>query len=211
MKIAVIGATGNTGFSFSKQAVERGHSVTVLVRSPEKLANIAGQLNIIEGSVLNAKDVAQAVTGQDAVFIALGTGKYPKKSSIRTDGTRQVVKALRASGEQPLVVALSSLGVGDSQQQIPFYWRLPLNIVLMYAFADHNQQEKVLHESRLPYVIVRPTFMNDDESDTSQIKAAAAPQRVRTSPAVTRADVAAFALDAMERRNFDCQALTLTT
>ncbi|MCI0711047.1 MAG: NAD(P)H-binding protein [Chloroflexi bacterium] len=211
MNIAVIGATGNTGFSFTEQAIERGHSVTALVRSPEKLASLAGQLNIIKGSVLNTKDVAQAVTGQDAVFIALGTGKYPKKSRIRTDGTRQVVKALQASGEQPLVVALSSLGVGESQQQIPFYWRWPLNIVLMYAFADHNQQESVLRESRLPYVIVRPTFMNDDESDPSQIKAAAAPHRVKASPAVPRANVAAFALDAMEKRNFDCQTVALTT
>lgn len=209
MNIAIIGATGGTGTHFTEQALERGHTVTALVRSPEKITNGHANLKVIKGNVLNPDDVAQAVAGRDAVFIALGTGKYPVKSSIREDGTRQVINALQQSGEQPLVVALSSLGVGESKYQVPFYWRWPLSMILMFAFADHNRQENVLRESKLPYVILRPTFM-EDEPSTGHIIPATPPQRVKTSAAVTRADVAAFALDVIEKRQFDCQAVALT-
>ena len=116
---------------------------------------------------------------------------------------------MQQTGEQPLVVALSSLGVGESRYQVPFYWRWPLSMVLMFAFADHKRQETILRESNLPYVILRPTFM-EDEPPTGHIKPAAPPQRVKTSASVTKADVATFALDAIEQRHFDCQAVALT-
>ncbi|HEX3050206.1 MAG TPA: NAD(P)H-binding protein, partial [Aggregatilineaceae bacterium] len=78
MKIAVIGATGNTGANFVEQALDRGHLITALVRSPHKLTIHHLNLNVIQGDVLNADDVARTVRGQDAIFIALGTGKVPK-------------------------------------------------------------------------------------------------------------------------------------
>jgi len=34
MKFVVLGATGGTGLEIVRQAIERGHSVTALVRSP---------------------------------------------------------------------------------------------------------------------------------------------------------------------------------
>jgi putative NADH-flavin reductase len=37
MKLIVLGATGGTGLEIVRQAVERGHTVTAFVRSPERL------------------------------------------------------------------------------------------------------------------------------------------------------------------------------
>jgi len=37
MKIAVLGATGQTGQQLVNQALQQGHSVTAVVRNPEKL------------------------------------------------------------------------------------------------------------------------------------------------------------------------------
>ena len=37
MNLVVLGATGGTGLAIVRQAIERGHSVTALVRSPERL------------------------------------------------------------------------------------------------------------------------------------------------------------------------------
>ena len=38
MKLVILGATGGTGLEVIRRAIERGHDVTALVRSPEKLA-----------------------------------------------------------------------------------------------------------------------------------------------------------------------------
>jgi putative NADH-flavin reductase len=37
MKLVVLGARGGTGLEIVRQAIERGHSVTALARSPEQL------------------------------------------------------------------------------------------------------------------------------------------------------------------------------
>jgi len=209
MKIAVIGATGNTGANFVEHALERGHLITALVRSPHKLTIHHPNLSVIQGDVLNADDVARTVRGQDAIFIALGTGKVPKKSSIRTDGTRQIVEVLQASGERPQIVVLSSLGVGDSQQQMPFYWRWMLNLMLGRAFSDHGQQELILRASPLPYTILRPTFMND-KAGMGQPKMTTAPEMGNVTPSLSRTDVAAFALRAIEQPENHPRTVALT-
>jgi putative NADH-flavin reductase len=209
MKIAVIGATGNTGRTFVEQALARGHFVTVLVRSPQKMTLSDPRLTVIQGNVLDPDAVARTIVGQDAIFIALGTGKVPKKSSIRADGTQQIVDVLKASGEKPLVVALSSLGMRDSQKQMPFYWRWPLNRMLGRAFADHGQQEMILRASELPYTVLRPTFMSD-KPGTGQAQATASPALVKVAPSIARADVVAYALQTIEEHRDESRAVVLT-
>ena len=40
MKIALLGATGQTGTPLIKQALEKGHSIRAIVRNPSKLDSI---------------------------------------------------------------------------------------------------------------------------------------------------------------------------
>lgn len=209
MNIAVIGGTGPTGTLFIQQALANGHHVTALVRSPEKLATQHPSLTVVVGDVLTAEDVARTVQGQAAVFIALGTGKTPKKSSIRADGTRQVIQSLAALGEKPQIVVLSSLGVGESKKQYPFYWNLMLIPMLRHAFRDHHAQETILRASGLTWTILRPTFMSDGPA-TGQTKASPPPQPVNVRASLARADVAAFALHVIEKSEGLGRAFALT-
>jgi uncharacterized protein YbjT (DUF2867 family) len=209
MKIAILGASGRTGIHFVRQALERGYSVTALTRSPEKLALENPNLSVIVGDVLNTQDVARTVRGQDAVFIALGTGEAPIKSTIRTDGTQRVVDALRASGEKPHVVILSSLGVGDSQKQLPFYFRPVLNFMYRHVFADHTRQEAIIRASPLPWAILRPTSLNDHAA-VGDLQATEAPHSVKALASIARADVAAFALRIIEKQGAYPRTVALT-
>src|SRR5438270_10795739 len=81
MKIVVLGATGGTGQEIVRQAIECGHSVTALVRSPEKLAAYAGRITIKQGSPLNASELESVFQGQDAVLSAFG----PRVPIAKTD------------------------------------------------------------------------------------------------------------------------------
>jgi putative NADH-flavin reductase len=67
MKIAVIGASGNVGSRISAELVSRGHSVTAIVRDPEKVAARAG-VTPVKGDVMDQAGLARLVTGHDAAI-----------------------------------------------------------------------------------------------------------------------------------------------
>jgi uncharacterized protein len=67
MKIAVIGASGNAGSRITAELVRRGHSVTAIVRNPEKVAVQAG-VTPVKGDVMDQAGLARLVTGHDAAI-----------------------------------------------------------------------------------------------------------------------------------------------
>ena len=72
MKLTIFGATGRTGRPLLEQALQAGHEVTVLVRTPEKLATENDQLTVIQGDIGEADKVDEADTGSEAVISVLG-------------------------------------------------------------------------------------------------------------------------------------------
>jgi uncharacterized protein YbjT (DUF2867 family) len=48
MKIALFGGTGKTGKHLMQQALDQGHSLRVLVRSPEKVTITHDNLKILQ-------------------------------------------------------------------------------------------------------------------------------------------------------------------
>ena len=71
MNILVSGATGPLGQCVVEAALSTGHQVTVFARTPGRLGPRSG-LREVTGDVLDARAVAAAVPGHDAVFSALG-------------------------------------------------------------------------------------------------------------------------------------------
>ncbi len=66
MNLVVLGATGRTGRLVVEQALAAGHTVTALVRSPEKLTIRNSSLRVVAGSATDAADVSRALAGADA-------------------------------------------------------------------------------------------------------------------------------------------------
>lgn len=60
MKVALLGATGFVGSALLKEALDRGHVVTAIVRHPEKLEKCegltakAGEYSLVSASPLHA-------------------------------------------------------------------------------------------------------------------------------------------------------------
>src|SRR6185295_16148084 len=102
MQVVVFGATGGTGRELVKQALGHGHSVRAFVRDPEKLKVIHHRLAVITGNVQDAKSVAAAVAGQDAVLCALGVNER-KPNTVLSDALRTLVGAMKAEGVQRLL------------------------------------------------------------------------------------------------------------
>jgi len=69
MKIALLGATGFVGSAILNEALNRGHTVTAIVRHPEKLASRGG-LIATAGDVDDTANLAKLFAGQGAIVSA---------------------------------------------------------------------------------------------------------------------------------------------
>jgi putative NADH-flavin reductase len=98
MKIALIGATGFVGSAILKEALDRGHEVTAIVRHPEKLQPHP-KLQPQKGDAYNADEVARLVARHDAVISAFNPGwTNPDIYKQQVKGTEAIIKGVKQAG-----------------------------------------------------------------------------------------------------------------
>ena len=98
MKVAITGATGFVGSAILKEALDRGHEVTAIVRHPEKL-QAHPKLRPQKGDVYNADEVARLVAGYDAVISAFNPGwTNPDIYNQQVKGTETIIKGVKKAG-----------------------------------------------------------------------------------------------------------------
>lgn len=187
MHIALFGATGGTGTQVLEQALAAGHAVTALARDPAKLAAHDG-LSIIQGDVLDQSAADACVEGTDAVICVLGT--KPGNEPVEAAGTERILAAMDKHGVRRLI-AVSSMGVGDSIDQINFAFRVIMNLTLKRIMAAKAEQERLVMASGTDWTIVRPGGLTDGpRTDSYQ----AGTDKSIKATRVSRADVADFVL-----------------
>lgn len=165
MKIAIFGATGKVGRHLLGQALEKGDEVTVLARDASKLTTPRHErLEVVQGDVLDPKDVERAVVGADAVLCALGhTNTSPK--DVLTEGTKNIVVAMSKDGVRRLV-SLTGAGVTDPKDEPKLLDRAIgslLKLLQRDLLEDSMEQARVIKESGLGWVIVRAPVLNEGE------------------------------------------------
>lgn len=104
MKLTLFGATGALGHECLAQALEAGHDVTVLARTPAKLpAEWVSRVDVVEGDGLDGEAVERAIpAGTEAVLFAIGIdAKSPE--DLCTDATRHILAAMRKVGARRFV------------------------------------------------------------------------------------------------------------
>jgi putative NADH-flavin reductase len=159
MKIALFGATGGTGAEIVTQAIAAGHHLVALVRDPAKVTTTQVQLTTVTGNVLNQQDVDKVVVGADAVVCSLGNTSNNPEMVVST-GTKHIIDAMQRYGVSRLIV-VSSLGVGESKDQVPLFFKVIMKTALRKAMADKEAQEALVRASGLDWTIVRPGGLTD--------------------------------------------------
>lgn len=194
MKALVVGGTGGTGLATIKALLAGGHEVTALVREAGRLPVLDG-VRVVTGDVLDAGAVAQAVAGQDVVFVTLGmTRGRPTAADVCSAGTRNVVEAMQAAGVKRLLV-VTTLGMGETRPKAPLLFRLVMATILKPQIADKAVQEAVVMASGLDWTLVRPVGLSSKPGTGQYL---ADPAQVR-SMQVSREDVAAAMVALAER------------
>ncbi|KAJ4935306.1 hypothetical protein JOQ06_016842 [Pogonophryne albipinna] len=151
--VAVFGATGMTGLATLPQAVSAGYNVTVLTRDPSRLPADHNAFRVVVGDVLNKDDVMKTLEGQDAVIIILGTRNSLSPTTMMSEGTKNIVEAMKSRGICKVVACMSAFLLWDRSKVPPRM--LPVT-------EDHDRMHTVLKSSGLDYVAVMPPHIGDD-------------------------------------------------
>ena len=208
MQILVVGATGGTGKQAVEQSLQRGHYVTAFVRDPAKLGIQHPNLTVITGNVLDPESLLPAVRRQDAVFCTLGNRPGEKDEAV-AKGTTNLIDAMKLAGVRRLLV-VSSLGVGTSYEEASLPSKLIIKTLLSGVIDEKEKQEQTIRESRLDWVIIRPTRLTDGPATGQYRLGEHLPFSTFSLPHISRADVAAFLLDQLTDNTYLGKAVTIT-
>lgn len=205
MNVLIFGATGRTGLCLVEQALAQGHGVTAFARNPALMPIHSERLAVLQGDVRDPQRVEAAVAGQDAVLCALGVGI--RGGTVLSTGTRNIVFAMQTRGVRRLVCE-TSFGVAESWRQASLLSRVYIALFLALTYADKARQEKIIRDSNLDWVVVRPALWltNGPRRGTYRL---GTDMRQDLSNYISRADVAAFMLQQLSDDSWLRQAVAI--
>lgn len=203
MKIAVIGATGRSGRLLVAELLRRGHTVTVLVRDPAKLGDLAQQVQIVTGDSRNRGDLERLLADVEAVVSALGP--TAKEKNLHTETATALVDAMHAAGVARFV-GVSGAGIdvpGDEKALSAKIISKAIQTLGGVVVKDKPAEYAVYAASDLAWTLVRPPRLVDGEP-TGRVEHHA--HRSTKSTKITRADLAVFVADVVEQDLYPRQA-----
>ncbi|NBO90869.1 MAG: SDR family oxidoreductase [Planctomycetia bacterium] len=141
----VTGGAGFIGSHLVSALVARGDRVRVLddfsTGSPENLDAVAGQVDVIEGDIVDPDTVHRAMSGVQVVFHQAALASVPRSvaNPLAThracvDGTLNILLAARNAGVRRVVYAASSSAYGNSAR-LPKSEEDPTSPLSPYAVA----------------------------------------------------------------------------
>jgi putative NADH-flavin reductase len=204
MRLTIFGPTGGTGRRLVERAIAEGHDVTAFARNPSKVTARHERLRIVAGDAFDPTSVLEAVAGNEAVICVLGSRTpsnplHPRRpgdpNGVTSAGSQNIVAAMKEHGLRRLVCQ-TAWGVGESRQNPgiagAFFMNVLVPPLLRDEYADKEAQEKLVAESDLDWIIVRPMILtngpwtNDYRADVDL--------KPGRRPYISRADVADFLL-----------------
>lgn len=160
-QLTIFGATGFVGKVLTEKALQKGHAVRTLARSPEKLGDLLPKVECIKGDYFNPESIQEALQGSTAVISAIGpplglgrgafVGKYPV-------AMQQLIAAMQAQQIKRIItIAGASVPIGDAELPTNAKLiRVVMNLIGGKISRDKDTEAKILSESDLEWIILRP-------------------------------------------------------
>ena len=203
MNLAIFGATGGTGRQLVEQALEEGHTVTVLVRNPAAFPIQHERLSLVQGDVRDRARVETVVAGQDAILSALGTNQRGPVS-ICMDGVERMLTAMNSS-QVPRLLVVSAYGVAESHHRN--LYNLLVWTSMKEKMLDKERMEKLLEHSNVQWTLIRPPALTN--GPRTQHYHTGTDLRIYATSRISRADVADFMLRSIDDSSTVGKALTI--
>jgi putative NADH-flavin reductase len=150
--LLVLGATGQTGRHFTQLALNAGHRVRALARTPSKLSITHDDLEVVQGSITDQLDLDQLLDGVDAVVAMLGDVAAQRERQVNTEFVRALVPAMRRSGTRRFLYQAGGLSaVPGKRLALPL--RLVRRTIARAYIGQHEDNEAVMR------------YLTDDAAD----------------------------------------------
>jgi NAD(P)-dependent dehydrogenase (short-subunit alcohol dehydrogenase family) len=191
MKLAIFGGTGKTGRHLIQQALEAGHEVVALARTPSALDIQHPKLTLIQGDVRDASRIEEVVQGADAILSVLGPRSNKPEFAISA-GIEHILNAMQRHHVRRLILTVGA-GVRRPEDRPKFVDRLfgvLLRLISKNVVADMEQVVAKVMASDRDWTVVRVPMLTDQPLPGS-LKVGYVGD---IGPRLARADLAAFML-----------------
>ncbi len=164
MKIALLGSTGTLGKPILQCALDAGHEVTVLVRSPEKLGDMRDKVKIVEGQLQDKAALEKTFEGCEAVLNVSAGQKEPNQDLLFKEIAENIVATMSSLGIKRLVnmsgavTQLPGETLNFKRKMIRFLVNMLNNGMIP---ANNAVLEVLLSHKEIDWVILRPAIITD--------------------------------------------------
>jgi len=198
MRIAIIGGSRGTGLAVAREALERGHEVVIVSRTDPRL--IQDKVRWLGGDARDSTVLERALQGCSATVTALGVSQTWRDTWLFSQAAAALVRAMQSAGLKRTVL-VTGLGAGDSRgHQGWLYDNVLFPVLLERSYRDKDRAEAVFQKSDLNWTVVRPGRLTNGPKK-GKVEALLTPETYRYG-SISRADVAAFVLDCVEKASF---------
>lgn len=191
-KVVVLGANGAIAQHVIGSLVTRENiELTLFARDVNLIRQFKTSAKIIEGDVLNASDLNQAIKGQDIVYANL-SGAVDKMAKV-------IVEAMNANNVKRLIF-VTSLGIYKEVAGKFGEWNEKM---IGSDLIPYRKAADIIEKSDLDYTVVRPSWLtNNDETDYETTQKG----EIFKGTEVARKAVAAYITSLVENPHKDVKA-----
>lgn len=156
MKIGIIGANGKVGSLILKEAIQRGHTVTAIVRDVSKLQHT--NVSVLEQNIYNLRKKDLEVF--DVVVNAFGAPLGEEQAHV--DAGNALIKALTGTATRAVIVGgAGSLYVDEQKTQQVFHSPGFPNFIKPTAKGQARNLEALQQTTDLTWTFISPSAVFD--------------------------------------------------
>ena len=208
LDIVVYGATGEVGSHVVREALDRGHRVIAVSRSPATVDMRHANLSVVKGDLLDRASVAETVAGKDVVIVSvrgvIGDSGAPE-SALQFIAAETLVDVLFRMDDAPRLLHVGGSGSLEVEPGVLFAQKLPkillpknLEIEILGQILALEFYRKV-DDVIWTYVTPPKNFTNGPRTGVFRIGDDRALEDSRGRTRVSRADFAVALIDEAER------------
>ncbi|XP_029135186.2 flavin reductase (NADPH) isoform X1 [Labrus bergylta] len=218
MKIAVLGATGQTGQYLVNQALQQGHTVTAVVRNPARLTVHHDNLKVVEADIFSADSLKPHFKGQDVIMSCLGfPASFFSAVTGYTLSMKGVISAMQEARVSRIITMTSWYTEPDSGTKSSYLIRFLLLPMIRSVLTNMYEMEQILQKTGdINWTVVRPPGLKNLPASAQEFltqEGYFVPDNSGNpvGSAVARGDVARFMLSLLNSNAWVKKGVAITT